>query len=76
MDRLFATQGDVGNLHLEIQHVDGKWQWCVFDTTLNTKLTGGRANSFSEAQAETEAAAGGTPEWRTVEKEAEKKPAV
>ena len=70
MDKLFAKHADIGHLHLETQHVDGKWEWFVLDTRTKHRIASGRAHSAEQAKEAAEKAAGGSPtQWRNIGKE-------
>src|SRR5450432_3037624 len=75
MDKLFAKHADVGHLHLETQHVDGRWEWFVLDTKTKKKIAAGTAQSVDEAKEAAGKAAGSTPAgWRNIGKEIKVKP--
>jgi hypothetical protein len=77
MDKLFAKHADVGQLHLETQHVDGKWEWFVLDTKTKKKIATGTAQSVDEAKEAAGKAAGATPAgWRNIGKEIKVKPMI
>ena len=67
MDKLFAQHAELAHLHLETQHVDGKWEWFVLDTRNHARIGAGRVNSLEAAIAAAEDASGGKPShWHTV----------
>jgi hypothetical protein len=66
MDKLFAKHAELAHLHLETQHVDGKWEWFVLDTRSHERVGAGRVDSLAAAMAAAEEAGGGKPsEWHT-----------
>ena len=76
MDKLFAQHAELAHLHLETQHVDGKWEWSVWDTRNHVRIGAGRVDSLQAAIAAAEEAAGGKPSnWHTVGRDCELKPA-
>jgi hypothetical protein len=75
MDRQFAKQAELAHLHLETQHVDGKWEWSVLDTKDRVIVGWGRVHSLEAAIAAAEKACGGKPsEWHTVSRPIELRP--
>ena len=77
MDKLFVKYADVGHLHLETQHVEGKWEWFVLDTKTKKKIATGTAQSVDEAKEAAGKAAGATPAgWRNIGKEIKVKPMI
>ena len=76
MDKLFSKHSEVAYLHLETQHVDGKWEWFVLDTRNHVRIGAGRVNSQEAAMAAAEETAGGKPSrWYDVCRDIEQKPA-
>lgn len=77
MDRQFAKHAELAHLHVEIQHVDGKWAWSVLDTRDHMIVGWGRVHSLESAIEAAEGACGGKPsEWHTVSRPIELKTAL